>query len=157
MKRALITGSFDPPTLGHIDIIRRTASIFDEVVVCVCYNSKKQGQFAPALRVEMLQASLADISNVTVDEDDGLVADYAATHGIDVIVKGVRNGADYDYEETIAQVNLLNAPVETLFLPAAPAYRFLSSTVAREMIRFDRALDQVLPEAVIDLIRRKSL
>ena len=116
MKRALITGSFDPPTLGHIDIIRRTASIFDEVVVCVCYNSKKQGQFAPALRVEMLQASLADISNVTVDEDDGLVADYAATHGIDVIVKGVRNGADYDYEETIAQVNLLNAPVETLFL-----------------------------------------
>ena len=156
MTRALITGSFDPPTLGHIDIIRRTASIFDEVVVCVCFNSQKKGAFAPELRAEMLQASLEDIPNVTVDRYDGLVADYAIAHQIDVIVKGVRNGADYDYEDTIAQVNLLNAPVETMFLPAAPQYRFVSSTVAREMIRFDRALDKLLPVQVIDLIRRES-
>lgn len=157
MKRALITGSFDPPTLGHIDIIRRTAAIFDEVVVCICYNSQKRGLYDPSLRAEMLRASLADIPNVTVDEDDGLVADYALAHHIDVIVKGVRNGADYDYEETIAQVNLLNAPIETLFMPSSPAYRFISSTVAREMIRFNRALDQILPVAVIDLISRESL
>ena len=154
MKRALITGSFDPPTLGHIDIIRRSASIFDEVVVCVCFNSQKKGSFSPELREEMLCASLADIPNVTVDRYEGLVADYALAHEIDVIVKGVRNSADYDYEETIAQVNLLNAPVETIFLPCAPQYRFISSTVAREMIRFDRALDKILPPEVIDLIRR---
>ena len=154
MKRALITGSFDPPTLGHIDIIRRTASIFDEVVVCICFNSQKKGSFAPKVREEMLCASLAGLSNVIVDRYEGLVADYARAHEIDVIVKGIRNGADYDYEETIAQVNLLNAPVETLFLPCAPQYRFISSTVAREMIRFNRALDKILPTEVIDLIRK---
>lgn len=155
MKRALITGSFDPPTLGHVDIIRRAASIFDEVVVCVCHNSEKSGLFSPNLRCEMLESSLGAMPNVTVDHCTGLVADYAASHGIDVIVKGVRNATDYDYESMIAQVNLLNAPVETLFLPADPAHQFISSTVAREMIRYDRALDKILPEAVIALIRRE--
>lgn len=156
MKRALITGSFDPPTLGHVDVIRRTASVFDEVIVCVCYNSQKQGMFTPDLRAEMLQASLADLENVTVERYDGLVADFALARNVDVIVKGVRNAADYDYEAVIARVNLLNAPVESLFLPCDPAYQFISSTVAREMIRYNRALDQILPLAVIDLIRRES-
>lgn len=155
MKRALITGSFDPPTLGHLDIIRRTATVFDEVVVCVCHNSEKNGQFSPELRCEMLRSCLASLSNVTVDRHSGLVADYALSHGIDVIVKGVRNAADYEYEAMIAQVNLLNAPVETMFLPADPAHQFLSSTVAREMIRYGRALDKILPEPVIALIRRE--
>lgn len=154
MKRALITGSFDPPTLGHIDIIRRSAAIFDEVVVCVCHNSEKSGRFAPDLRMEMLRRCLPDCPNVTIDRCTGLVADYAVAHRIDVIVKGVRSAADYEYEEMIARVNLLNAPVETLFLPADPAYRFISSTVAREMIRYGRALDQILPPAVIELLQQ---
>lgn len=154
MKRALITGSFDPPTLGHIDVIRRTAAIFDEVVVCVCHNSEKKGQFAPDLRMEMLRRSLADCPNAKVDGCTGLVADYAAANRIDVIVKGVRSAADYEYEEMIARVNLLNAPIETLFLPADPAYRFISSTVAREMIRYDRALDKIIPPAVIELLQQ---
>ena len=154
MKRALITGSFDPPTLGHIDIIHRTAAIFDEVVVCVCSNSEKQGQYSRETRLEMLRRSLAGYSNVTVDLCEGLVADYAISHNIDVIVKGVRNAMDYDYESMIAQVNLLNAPVETLFLPANPMYQFVSSTVAREMIRYGRALDKILPEAIIEMIQQ---
>ena len=156
MKRALITGSFDPPTLGHVDVIRRSASIFDEVVVCVCFNSQKQGMFTPDLRVEMLRASLTDLTNVTVERYDGLVADFALSHNIDVIVKGVRNATDYDYEAVLARVNLLNAPVESIFLPCDPAYQFVSSTVAREMIRYNRALDQLLPPAVIDIVRRES-
>ena len=154
MKRALITGSFDPPTLGHIDIINRTAAIFDEVVVCVCSNSEKQGQYSRETRLEMLRRSLAGYSNVTVDLCEGLVADYAISHNIDVIVKGVRNAMDYDYESMIAQVNFLNAPVETLFLPANPMYQFVSSTVAREMIRYGRALDKILPEAIIEMIQQ---
>lgn len=154
MNRALITGSFDPPTLGHIDVIRRTAGIFDEVVVCVCHNSKKVGAFPPVLRVEMLRRSLEKLTNVRVEQWDGLVADYAAANGIDVIVKGIRSAADYDYEEMIAQVNLLNAPIETMFIPAAPEYRFISSTVAREMIRYNRALDKILPAEVIELLQQ---
>lgn len=154
MKRALITGSFDPPTLGHVDIIERTASIFDEVVVCVCYNSEKSGRYSHELRVEMLRSSVAKLSNVTVDVCNGLVADYAASHDIDVIVKGVRSATDYDYEAMIAQVNLLNAPVETMFLPTNPKYQFISSTVAREMIRYGRALDEILPPEVIELIQQ---
>ena len=154
MKRALITGSFDPPTLGHIDIIHRTAAIFDEVVVCVCSNSEKQGQYSRETRLEMLRRSLAGYSNVTGDLCEGLVADYAISHNIDVIVKGVRNAMDYDYESMIAQVNFLNAPVETLLLPANPMYQFVSSTVAREMIRYGRALDKILPEAIIEMIQQ---
>lgn len=154
MKRALLTGSFDPPTLGHIDVIRRTAAIFDEVVVCVCHNSEKSGSFSPDVRMEMLRRSLADCPNVSVDHCTGLVADYAAANSIDVIVKGVRSAADYEYEEMIARVNLLNAPVETMFIPADPAYRFISSTVAREMIRYGRALDKILPPAVIELLQQ---
>ena len=102
----------------------------------------------------MLRRSLAGYSNVTVDLCEGLVADYAISHNIDVIVKGVRNAMDYDYESMIAQVNLLNAPVETLFLPANPMYQFVSSTVAREMIRYGRALDKILPEAIIEMIQQ---
>jgi pantetheine-phosphate adenylyltransferase len=154
MKRALICGSFDPPTIGHIDIIRRTAAIFDEVVVSVCYNSEKAGTYPHELRVEMLRRSLSNCSNVKVDLCTGLVADYAVANDIDVIVKGVRNAADYDYEAMIAQVNLLNAPIETLFLPADPAYQFISSTVAREMIRYGRALDRILPPEVIEMIQQ---
>lgn len=154
MKRALITGSFDPPTVGHIDIICRTAAIFDEVIVCVCVNSAKQGCYSYDTRIEMLRRSLEDCANVTVDLCHGLVAEYAAEHDVDVIVKGVRNATDYDYEAMIAQVNLLNAPIETLFLPANPAYQFISSTVAREMIRYGKALDKILPTEVIKMIQQ---
>jgi pantetheine-phosphate adenylyltransferase len=154
MKRALITGSFDPPTVGHIDIICRTAAIFDEVIVCVCVNSAKQGCYSYDTRIEMLCRSLEDCANVTVDLCHGLVAEYAAEHDVDVIVKGVRNATDYDYEVMIAQVNLLNAPIETLFLPANPAYQFISSTVAREMIRYGKALDKILPTEVIKMIQQ---
>ena len=154
MKRALITGSFDPPTLGHLDLIRRAAAIFDEVVVCVCYNSVKQGMYSHEMRMEMLRRALTDCSNVSVDLCEGLVSDYAVEHHIDVIVKGVRNATDYDYEAMIAQVNLLNAPIETLFLPTNPAYQFISSTVAREMIRYGRALDRILPKEIIEMIQQ---
>ncbi len=154
MKCALITGSFDPPTLGHVDIISRAAGIFDEVVVCVCHNSEKMGAYPVDLRMEMLRRSLAKLSNITVDSSTELVADYVVAHDIDVIVKGVRSAADFEYEAMIAKVNLLNAPVETLLLPADPAYQFISSTVAKEMIRYHRALDRILPPEVIALIQQ---
>ena len=149
MKRALITGSFDPPTVGHIDIIRRAAAIFDEVIVCVCVNSAKQGSYTYDTRMEMLRRSLEDCANVTVDICHGLVAEYAAEHGVDVIVKGVRNEADFAYEQIHAAWNLAHNPrAVTLYLPSDPAYAHLSSTLAREKLQKGESLEGILaPEA----------
>lgn len=150
---ALVTGSFDPPTYGHLDIISRSASLFDRVVVCIFNNSAKQYMFSLDERVKMLERIAEDFDNVEVDVSEVLVADYVREKGIDLIVKGVRNSTDFEYETTISEVNKVNAPeVETFLLPSAPQYRFISSTIARELIRYGKGLEQVLPQAVIEMI-----
>ncbi|MGM9637536.1 MAG: pantetheine-phosphate adenylyltransferase [Eubacteriales bacterium] len=153
--KAMITGSFDPPTLGHQDIIERSAKIFDEVVVCLCLNSEKRYMFTAEQRMEMLKACCEGLPNVTVDTCAGLVAEYAATHGVGVIVKGVRSGADFEYECVLDTVNRSIAPVDTVFLPSRPEYRHLSSTVGREMIRYGRDLSKYLPEAVVRTLKKE--
>lgn len=150
--RVMITGSFDPPTLGHLDIIKRASALFDEVVVCVAENSEKKYAYSADRRLEMLAAACGALDNVTVDLCHGLVAEYAASHGIDAIVKGVRSPIDLDYEMTLDRVNKSIAGVETLFLAASPEYSHLSSTVAREMIKYGRDLSGILPPEVIDLL-----
>lgn len=154
---ALVTGSFDPPTLGHLDIIARSAAIYDRVVVCIFHNSAKHTMFTLDERVKMLERIAADFDNVEIDTSEVLVADYVREKGIDLIVKGVRNSTDFEYETTISEVNKVNAPeVETFLLPCAPQYRFISSTIARELIRYGKGLEQVLPPAVIELIKEKA-
>lgn len=154
---ALVTGSFDPPTFGHLDIISRSASLFDRVVVCIFHNSAKQYMFSLNERVKMLERIAADFPNVEVDVSEVLVADYVRQKGIDLIVKGVRNSTDFEYETTISEVNKVNAPeVETFLLPSAPQYRFISSTIARELIRYGKGLEQVLPAPVIEMIEKKG-
>lgn len=150
--RAMITGSFDPPTLGHLDIIKRAADLFDEVVVCAAENSEKRYAYPLDRRLEMLRAACRTLDNVTVDICSGLVAEYAATHEIDAIVKGVRSPLDFDYEMTLDRVNKSISPIETLLLAASPEYSHLSSTVAREMIKYGRDLSQTLPPEVIKLL-----
>ena len=152
MIRALITGSFDPPTKGHLDIIKRSSEIFDEVVVCLCVNSEKKYMFEAEKRKAMLDAMCADIENVSTDTTEGLVADYVKKNGIGVIVKGARNGADFDYESTMAKVNKLLCSAETLILPAKAEYVHVSSSIAREMIRYSANVDEYLPKEVIKLI-----
>ncbi len=154
---AMVTGSFDPPTLGHVDIIKRTSELFDRVVVCIFHNSAKNYLFSLEERREMLLAIRADYPNVEIDTSEGLVADYVHEKGIDLIVKGVRNSTDFEYETTISEVNKVNAPdVETFLLPSSPQYRYISSTIARELIRYGKGFERVVPSVVIDMIAHKS-
>ena len=152
MKKALITGSFDPPTLGHLDLIERCSALFDQTVVCIFVNSEKNYMFGLEKRRKMLEAVCARFDNVTVDAYGGLVADYAAENGIDVIVKGARNGADYDYECMIARVNDSVFETETVILPSRPGLEHVSSTAAREMIKYNGRIEAYLPQEVIALL-----
>lgn len=128
--RALFPGSFDPVTQGHQDVLRRAALLFDEVVVCVMFNSGKTGRFPITERLDRLRAAATDLSNVTVDSHTGgLLVDYCRRVGIDVVIRGVRGVHDLDYEMPMARMNHELAGVETLLIPADPALAHISSTL----------------------------
>ena len=158
MRIAVCSGSFDPITLGHMDIIRRTAACFDQVYVCVSPNAEKKGQmFTPAQKLKLVEAAVLELPNVTAELYDGLLSDYAAERKATAIVRGIRSAGDFDTEYQQAMVNRgLHPGLETLLLPADPAYVYLSSTVAREMIRYGQPLDAYLPKPVQALIRAWS-
>lgn len=145
---ALCTGSFDPITIGHYDYIRRAAAIFDKVVVAVSVNTEKRYMFSAESRVRFVKQAFSAFPNVSVTVDDGWVADLAAEWGADVIVKGVRNGTDLDYEYSIACVNQRISGTETFFIPSAPEYSFISSTMVREMIKHGKDYAPYIPEGV---------
>ncbi|MBR7185173.1 MAG: pantetheine-phosphate adenylyltransferase [Clostridia bacterium] len=157
MSLALIPGSFDPLTLGHVDLVTRAARMFDEVVVAVMVNGAKHersgGAFTFAEREQIAAASLAHLPNVKVITDDGLLVELAERIGATCLVKGVRSSGDFDYEYKLAQINRRLPPcVESLFLPADSAYDHISATLAREMLRYGRPLDGILHPAAIALL-----
>lgn len=147
MKRvAMVTGSFDPATLGHVDIIQRAAKAFDEVYAVVLVNAEKRnsGMFTPAQRRLILESACRDISNVQCLVCDELAAEFADKLGVSYIVKGIRNGTDFDYEYTLAEIMRRFSPrLETFFLPANPALAHVSSTYARERLRYGADLSDV--------------
>ena len=146
MRIAVCSGSFDPITLGHMDIIRRTAACFDQVYVCVSPNAEKRGQmFTPEQKLKLVEAAVLELPNVTAEPYGGLLADFAAERKATAIVRGIRTQSDFDTEYQQAMVNR--------GLPADPAYIYLSSTVAREMIHYHQPLDKYLPKAILPLIR----
>lgn len=159
MSRALIPGSFDPMTLGHRQVVRAAAEIFDEVVVLVMNNDMtkyvedakvKEYMFDIGARVEIARMTCADIPNVRVETRGGLLIDAFDELGADVIIKGVRNESDFAYEQIHAAWNLAHNPrAKTLYLPSDPAYAHVSSTLAREKMQKGESLEDVLaPEAV---------
>ena len=151
MKVALITGSFDPVTRGHFDLIRRTAALFERVEVVLFRNSEKSPMFSEAERLTWLSAVCRDAGeNVRVAISEGTVADYARERGIRVIVKGVRNAADLAYEQDMAALNRMAGGCETLFLPTDPALSFVSSSAVREFLRRDLDAKGLLPEVIAD-------
>lgn len=154
MKTAICSGSFDPITLGHLDIIRRAAACFDAVWVCVSPNAEKQNQmFSPERKLQMVRAAVADLANVEAELWPGLLADFAAAHGAQVIVRGVRGVTDFDSEYQMAQINRgLRPGLESLLLPASAQYQHFSSSMAREMIRYGQPLEPYLPAPVIPLV-----
>lgn len=151
MKTALITGSFDPITRGHFDLIARTAALFERVEVVIFRNSEKKPLFSEAERLAWLSAVCREAGeNVRVAISEDTVAAYAKERGISLIVKGVRSAADLAYEQDMAALNRMAGGCETLFLPTAPALSFVSSSAVREFLR--RGLDarSLLPETIAD-------
>ena len=158
MSIAICPGSFDPITLGHLNIIRRTARIFDEVVVVIMQNStKKSPMFTVEERVEMVRKATERYGNVKVDSSDILLAEYARQYEGAVIVKGLRAASDFEYE---FQMNLINKQIrpelETMFLTASGKYTFLSSSVVREMAMYGADLTGLVPNELIDMIKEKA-
>ena len=151
MSIAIYPGSFDPVTLGHLNIIKRAAACFDKVIVCVMINSNKQGVFTPQERVELLRRSTERFSNVEVDFSDELLAAYAKRRNAHVLVKGLRAVSDYEYEVQMAVINRkLNPRLETMFLASSEKYTYLSSTIVKEMARYGADLSDFVPREIVD-------
>lgn len=147
--KALIPGSYDPVTLGHVDLIARAAKLFDTVYAVVFVNPNKKPMFDEKTRVEFLKLALKGIDNVIVLSDSGSVADFCERNGVGVLVKGLRNGTDLDYETPMAVLNRQLLPgLETVFLPSDEKYLHVSSTAARELIAMGKTVPGILPPAV---------
>lgn len=157
MKRICIyPGSFDPVTNGHMDIIKRSAAMFDELIVAVLKNNSKTPLFSSEERVNMLKEVTKDISNVKVDSFSGLLVDYADKVGACTIVRGLRAVTDFEYELQMAQTNrIMNKRVDTIFLTTSLDYAYLSSSIVREVALCGGSVDKFVPEYVSDMIGKK--
>ena len=156
MKTAIYPGSFDPITLGHLNIIKRAALCFDKLIVCVMVNSQKHGLFTPEERVELIRKVVSQLPNVEVDCASVLLAEYARRRRARVIVKGLRAVSDFESEVQMAMVNRkLNPNVDTIFMPSHEKYTYLSSTVVKEMVRYGAGLSVFLPREIIEDVKQK--
>jgi pantetheine-phosphate adenylyltransferase len=149
VRRAVCPGSFDPVTNGHLDIIGRSAAIYDEVVVAVLVNDTKRGLFDIPERIELLREVVKEWPNVLVDSFHGLLVDFCRDRSIPVIVKGLRAISDFDYELQMAQMNHRLAGVETLFMTTNPLYSFLSSSLVKEVAKYGGDVSGLVPDAAV--------
>lgn len=150
MRRAVCPGSFDPVTNGHIDIIARASTLFDEVVVAVGVNKSKKRLFSADERIAMLTEVCSGYPNVHIDSFDGLLTDFCKDHGIHAIVKGLRAVSDFDYELQMAQMNSSLADIETVFVPTSPEYSFLASSLVKEVATFGGDVSSLVPPLVLE-------
>ena len=156
MKAAIYPGSFDPVTFGHLDVIRRAASIFDELTVSVLNNTQKTPLFSVEERVKMLREATKELKNVKVVEFEGLLVDFAKAIDAKVVIRGLRAITDFEYELQMTQTNhKLEPDVETLFLTTSIEYSFLSSTTVKEVAAFGGDITQFVPEVVVKEIEEK--
>lgn len=157
MKSAIYPGSFDPVTLGHIDIIERASSMFDEVTVCILENKAKTPLFSVDERVRMLQKVCENIPNVRVDSYYGLMVDYAKEIGAHISIRGVRAVSDFEYELQLAQTNrmLSNGDLDTVFLTTSAKYSYLNSSGVKEIAAFGGDISRCVTPYVEDLIWEK--
>jgi pantetheine-phosphate adenylyltransferase len=148
MRRAVCPGSFDPVTNGHLDIIGRSAGIFDDVIVAVLVNESKQGLFTIDERLDMLREVTKPYENVRVESFRGLTVDFCRAHDARVIVRGIRAVSDFDFELQMAQMNIGLAGVETLFMPTSPEASFLSSSLVKDVAKWGGDVTPHVPEVV---------
>lgn len=155
-KTVICPGSFDPVTLGHLDIIKRASGMFDRVIVAVLVNSAKTPSFTIEERIELLRESVKGIDNVEIVSFEGLLADYCRQCGVDAIVKGLRAVSDFEYEFQMAITNKkLNPNLETIFLTADSDSMYLSSSMVREVCAYGGDISNFVPECVHDRIVHK--
>jgi pantetheine-phosphate adenylyltransferase len=146
---ALVPGSFDPVTFGHLDVIERVARFFDSVIVAVIRNPQKSASlFSLEEREAMLAEVTAHLDNIRIEYFAGLLVDFAQEHGADTIVKGLRAVTDFDYELQMAQMNQTLSGIDTFFLATSPQYSFLSSSLVREVARFGGDVSSLVPPQV---------
>jgi len=155
VRRVVCPGSFDPVTNGHLDIISRAASLYDEVIVAVLLNPSKSALFTVDERVEILCDVLKDQPNVRVARFDGLIVDFCRANDVSAIVKGLRAVSDFDYEMQMAQMNYSQAGVETLFMTTNPLYAFLSSSLVKEFAKYGGDVSGLAPELVLDRLAQR--
>ena len=155
MRRAVCPGSFDPPTLGHLDIVERAAALFDEVVVAVGVNVSKRRLFTPEERIAMLRQVCGHLGNVRVEGFSGLLTAYCRDQGAQAVVKGLRAGGDFDYELQMAQMNFHLTGVETVFLPTSPQHSFVSSSLVKEVASLGGDVAALVPAEVWPLLKER--
>ncbi len=153
---AIFPGSFDPVTNGHLDIAERAAKLTDRLIMAVTVNSAKKGLFSPEERVELLKKTTGHLPNVEIKFFSGLLVEFAKKEQANVIIKGIRNYADFEYEQLMARINSrLNREVETLVLYARQEHLHISSGAVREMVRLGAEIDFMVPQCVKDAIIKK--
>jgi pantetheine-phosphate adenylyltransferase len=154
MKSAIYPGTFDPMTYGHLDIIKRAANIFDEVVVSVLNNKEKTPLFSVSERVNILKEATKDIPNVRVESFEGLLTDYCKKIGVNVVVRGLRAVTDFEYELQMSQMNrkLSNHRVETIYFNTTLKYSYLSSSAVKQIAQFHGDLSAFVPDFVAKLL-----
>ena len=153
MTTCLYAGSFDPITLGHLDILEQSAKMFDKVIIAVAHNPEKHGFIPVEKRVELIKNSVKDISNVQVYSYSGLTVDFAKKHGATVLIRGLRNSSDFEYENQLAQINYkLDNNIKTVFLTSKPEHNFISSSCIRELVSHKCNLSEFVPESVAEYL-----
>ena len=156
MTRAVYAGSFDPITNGHLDIVQRSAKLFDELVIAVLNNPDKTSLFTPAERIELIHQSTREHKNVTVDLFDGLLVEYCRRRGASVVIRGVRAVSDFEYEFQMALMNRrLNPDIETIFMMPQDLYTYLSSRLVKEVFRLGGNVAGLVPDGVLQALAHK--
>ena len=156
MVRAVYPGSFDPVTLGHLDIIRRAARVVDELIIGVLINRSKNPLFTTQERVEMLKGCVGDLPNVKVETFDGLTVDFTRAHDAKIIIRGLRAITDFETEMQIAQTNRIVDPdIDTMFFTTSLQYAYLSSTIVKEMVCYGSDVSKFVPPNVAVCLKEK--
>ena len=156
MSIAIYPGSFDPITLGHINIVERAAPLFDKLYVCIMTNSSKAPLFTLEERVDLMKRTLGQYKNVEIDTSDDLLVRYARSKDAKVIIKGLRAVSDFDWEFQMALANKkIDSEIETFFIASSERYTYLSSTIVKEMARYKAPLDKFVPQEIIKDIMSK--
>jgi pantetheine-phosphate adenylyltransferase len=148
MKRAIFPGSFDPLTLGHYDIIKRGVTLFDEIIVAIGINADKKYMFSLEERIKFIEATFADEPRIKVMSYKGLTVDFCKEIGIEFILRGLRNPADFEFEKAIAHTNRDLAPIETVFLLTSAQTSYIASSIVRDVIRNNGDYTKLVPKSV---------